>query len=124
MSNLIIKNSNGMKTTNLKIKIMNRIYFLFIIRKLKNPIFSKLLVLVFSFIAIGSIVSIQSVIANTPHNFLGFYHFGSSAVLNTKTLVKIIMLFLIGAGVLLIKDLFDYIRTIPRHKLALRRTYS
>ena len=111
-------------TYNLKRRIMLRVYLLFFIRKLKNPVSLKLFTLVFSFIIIGSIVSIQSVIANTPHNLLGFYHFGSSAVLNTKTLVKIIMLFLIGAGVLLIKDLFDYIRTIPRHKLAMRRTYS
>ena len=103
-------------TLDIKRKIMFRVYAIFIIRKLKNPIVLEMLIFALSFLTLTYMVSLEHIIANTPHDLNGFYHFSLSAFLGTKYMVKAIVLvsiFIIGIW---LKNMarFTYVNTTNR----------
>ena len=106
-----------MNETQMKNKIMLRVYMMFVIRQLKNPLFLKLGVFVLSLLTINSIVSVGHIMANTPHNIVGMYHFAISAFMNTKVVVQVVTLALAVVGVLLLRDLALYINKIKSLRL-------
>ena len=92
---------------------MFRVYLIFIIRRLKNPIVFELSLFALSFLALAYMVSIEHVIANTPHDISGFYHFGLSAFLGTKYIVKALVLVAVLIAGILFKNMakFTYVST-------------
>ena len=98
-----------MNQSILKRKIMIRVYMLFIIRKLKNPVAFEISIFAIAFLLISYMVSIQSVIANTPRDMGGFYHFWINAFFGTKLLVKTAVLAMIVVAGIFIKNATSYI---------------
>ena len=95
---------------------MWRVYTLFIIRKLKSPVVFELSAFVLSFVALTYMVSIEHIIANTPHDVWGFYHFSLSAFLGTKILVKALVIVAIFIAGIWFKNMakYTYISTTNR----------
>jgi hypothetical protein len=93
-----------MNELQLKNKIMRRVYFLHTIRKVKGPIMSKLVLFAVFLLALSSLVSVPSIIANMPHSFGSLYSFIVAAFLNTQFAVQAILLLACVVGLLLIKD--------------------
>lgn len=94
---------------------MLRVYALFVIRKLKNPLVFESVLLVTSFIVITLRVSIRHVIGNTPHDTLAsFYHFWVTAFLNTQFIVQLTTLVIGVMAILLIKDTLTQLKIHPR----------
>ena len=94
--------------SNLKRKIMLRVYLIFVIRKLKNPIVFEVSIFALLFLTLAYMVSIERIIASTPHDISGFYHFWLSAFLGTKLLVKAITLLAILIMGILLKNMAKY----------------
>ena len=103
-------------TIDLKRKIMLRVYAIFIIRKLKNPFVLEVLIFALSFLTLTYLVSIEHIIANTPHDIYGFYRFSLSAFLGTKYTVKAIVLVAIFILGIWFKNMarFTYVNTTNR----------
>ena len=100
---------------------MFRVYVMFVIRKMKSPLFLELATLLISFFAITSMVSVQNVIANTPHSIGNLYHFWTFAFMNTKIIIQIMTVLLGLAGVFLLKDLVYYVRRLPKYRLVIAK---
>lgn len=107
-----------MIAVNMKNRIMIGVYIIFIIRKLKNPLFLKLSFLLISALSILSIVSIQHIINNTPHDVVSIYHFFLTAFMNTKITVQAMTLLLTTVGMFLLKDLTRYLHNSISYKFA------
>ena len=101
-------NMNG---NNLTRKIMTRVYLLFIVRKLKNPIVFEMSVFTASFLLLAYMVSLEHIIANIPHDIGGFYRFWVSAFLNTKLITKIVTVIMFIVTGVFVKNTFSYIYT-------------
>ena len=100
---------------------MLRVYLLFIISKLKTSVFFEIVVLVISFFVIASVVSIQHIASNAPHDIVNIYHFFLSAFANTRTTVQIMTSILSLSAILLLKDLLKLISKLPKYKFATAR---
>jgi len=90
-----------MNENTLKRKIMRRVYLLFVIGKLKHPMVIEMFVLALSFAAIAYTVSLRDVLANTPRDVNGLYHFWTNAFLGTGLIVKILVLSVIATSLLI-----------------------
>jgi len=109
-----------MNTRKLKRNIMARIYLIFAIRKLKNPLFLKLAGLTLLLTITSFLVSLGNVIANMPSDPIGLYNFGTTAFWNTGISVKAMILLSTVVVALLVKDVPDYLKMIPKPKLIWR----
>ncbi len=90
----------------LKRKIMLRIYSEYIFRNIKQPITAEILLFIFSATFLFFSVSISDVITNMPHDVNGFSSFAISAVGNTEITVQALILSIIIATGLLMRNLF------------------
>ena len=109
-----------MNTLDLKRKIMNRVYILFLIRKLKSPVVFEVVIFALSSIALFYMVSIERIIANSPHDLDGLYHFWVGAFLGTKLVVKAILLTIIIISAIFIKKMTSYVYVGTRTRLLAR----
>lgn len=95
--------------TQLKKKIMRRIYFTFFLRKVFNPLATKMYVLA-SFVGfIATQVSLVNVVANMPNvtNIGALYIFSTSAFLNTEFVIQLLFVGMLSATFLLLKDIVN-----------------
>ena len=95
-----------MNTFDLKKRIMMRIYLIFAIRKIKEPLYFKILVLAAALAATGSLVSLGSIITNMPIEPVALFDFGTTAFANTQLVVKIMTLVGLVTGTFLVRDYF------------------
>ena len=104
---------NYINSDILKKSIMTRIYILFAIEKLKNPLALEIFVLGLSLLILGFLVSLQNVFINASNNLDNFYHFWTSAFLGTKLSVKTLVLVAVLIMGLFVKNaaVYMYINT-------------
>ena len=95
---------------------MFRVYILYIIRKLKNPVVFELSIFALSFMTLAYMVSIGRIISSSPHDLDGIYHFWLSAFLGTKLLVKAMTVLAIIVAGILFKNMakYTYVSTTNR----------
>jgi hypothetical protein len=102
--------------TQLKKKIMRRVYFTYYLRKVFSPLAIKAYLLI-SFVGfISSQVSFANIMANMPSitNISALYHFYTSAFLNTGFIVQLLSVGMLLAIFLLLKDI---VKTYAPHTL-------
>ena len=90
--------------TNLKKRIMLGVYIIFLVRKLRTPVSIELFLLVISSGLLASSISIQHILANSPHDVMGIYHFSLNAFINTDLIVKCTILAIVCVAVFLTRD--------------------
>lgn len=105
-------------TLDLKRKIMNRVYILYIIRKLKTPIAIEVLVFILTSFTLTYMISIQRIITSSPHDIEGLYHFWISAFIGTKLVVKALLLIIISISVVFVKKTTSYMYVSTNRLLA------
>lgn len=99
---------------NLKNRIMSRIYLVYCLRQLKNPLLTNILVLMALTAVLFVFVSVPSVLSNML-NSGSFYNYFITAFFNTNLAIQT-MLILVGlSAILLVKNIT--LETF-RHRLA------
>jgi len=93
--------------TQLKKKIMRRVYFTYFLRKVFNPFAIKIYTIVSFAGFIASQVSLVNVVANMPSmtNIDALYRFSTSAFLNTEFVVQLLSVGALVTIFLLLKDI-------------------
>jgi len=99
----------GYTDTQFKNSIMRRVYAVWLLKKITSPCAARIAVLIALLWQMTFYISFNNVIANIPSlTDFGFY---LSAVSNTETASKMILLGVILLGVWLMRDLYPYGRT-------------
>jgi len=82
-----------MKNNKLSKKIMRRVYAIYLVRQLANPLALKVYTLAAILVGITSLVSIGNIIANLPtaEGFYALYDFSRYAVLHTELAVQALL---------------------------------
>lgn len=93
--------------TQLKKKIMRRVYLAYFLRKAFNPLTMKAYLIVSFAGFIASQVSLANVVANMPSvtNISALYLFSTSAFLNTEFAIQLLSVGVLIAIFLLLKDI-------------------
>jgi hypothetical protein len=89
---------------DLKKRIMIRVYALYALRKAREPFIAELLLLMFCMTLLSFFVSLSHVMANTPRDVGGFSNFLFVAVRDTRLVVQAILLSMLVAFGLLIRN--------------------
>lgn len=99
-----------MTNDELKKKIMRRVYTIYVLRKVFNPLMYRLYLLVALLGGVASFVSISNVVANMPrYGISNLYDFSMYAFLHTEVTVQVLTL---GAGAVLLWFILDLTRKI------------
>ena len=87
---------------------MRRVYFLYIVRTLLQPVVIKSLLVLALVLQMSRYVSFGSVVENMPSTYSGLPTFISGALANTESITLTLLAIALATGVWLIRDVFSH----------------
>jgi len=101
--------------TEIQRRVMRRVYMIYALRKLSEPIFIKSALFAAFLVAFASIVSVSHVLSNvsaSAQNMEQVFNFFTAAFSNSMFTVKLIILAELFVGMALIKDILERINIL------------
>jgi len=97
---------HNMSNVNLNKRIMRRVYMIYMLRTLINPITLKSFVLFGAAFAMASLISVTNVLENMPSiaDISVFFSFTFSAFTGTEVLVQLLVVAVAAVGLWLVRD--------------------